>query len=348
MDLQITPFGTTSRGERVDSILLQHDSLSCTILTYGGAVSSLTVPDRNGHSVDVVLGYDTIETLEAHTYYMGAVVGRCANRIAGGRFTLNSTDYALAINNGPNALHGGIIGFTHRIWQIAQIGDDFVTLHLDSPDMEEGFPGTLSVDVTYRLSHDTLLIDYVSTSDRDTLCNLTNHCYFNLGGHDSGSILSHTLLLNAAYYNPTDNTSIPTGEIAPVEGTPMDFRQMTAIGDRIEDDFEQLRFGAGYDHSFIVDGEIGTLRPTAMTYCPESGIHMETQTTMPAVQFYSANWVTGDPVGKNNTHYDRRQALCLETQFYPDAIHHPEFPQPILKAGETMHDITTYRFSVID
>lgn len=344
MSIQITPYGTTQNGQAVEAITLAAGGLEATILTYGGAIASLIVPDRAGNPVDVVLGCADMAEWENHGCFFNAIIGRCGNRIAEGKFSLDGTDYQLALNNGPNSLHGGNLGFDKKIWHIKSACDDFVTLHLDSPHLEENFPGNLSIDVTYTLEDNALVIGYIAVTDQKTICNLTNHAYFNLGGHKSGDILGHTLQLNATHYTPADETSIPTGELSPVAGTPMDFLAPHKIGERIEDVFEQLKFGQGYDHNWVIDGEYGNLRPAGVACCPETGIKMEVETTSPALQFYSANFVTDQIRGKDGAVYGKRHGFCLETQAVPDAIHHPQFIQPVLDVGEVYEETTIYRF----
>ncbi len=344
MSIQITPYGTTQNGQAVEAINLVAGGLEATILTYGGAIANLIVPDQAGNPVDVVLGCENLAEWESHGCFFNAIIGRCGNRIAGGKFSLDGADYQLALNNGPNSLHGGNSGFDQKIWHIKAAGDDFVTLHLDSPHMDENFPGNLSIDVTYTLEDSALVISYVAVTDQKTICNLTNHAYFNLAGHKSGDILGHQLQLNCQYYTPADDTSIPTGEVSPVAGTPMDFLAPHEIGERIGAEFEQLKFGQGYDHNWIIDGDAGNLRQAAVAHSPETGIKMEVETTSPAIQFYSANFVTDQIKGKEGAVYGNRHAFCLETQCVPDAIHHPQFDQPVLDVGEVYEETTIYRF----
>ncbi len=344
MSIQITPYGTTQSGQTVEAITLIAGGLEATILTYGGAIASLIVPDGEGNPTDVVLGCADMAEWESHGCFFNALIGRCGNRIAEGKFTLDGVDYTLATNNGPNSLHGGNVGFDKKVWTVKDSGDDFLILHLDSPHMEEGFPGNLSVDVTYTLEDNALVIGYVAVTDQKTICNLTNHAYFNLGGHKSGDILGHTLQLNCTHYTPADATSIPTGELAPVSRTPMDFRTPHTIGEGIEADFEQLHFGNGYDHNWVIDGDHGNLRQAAIAHCPETGITMEMDTTSPALQFYSANFVTDQIRGKDGAVYGKCHAFCLETQCVPDAIHYPQFVQPTLDVGEVYEETTIYRF----
>lgn len=342
----VAPFGVMPDGTAVEEITLTRGEMSCGILTYGGAVRSLKVPDREGKMVDVVLGFDRLEDYIAQDKYIGALVGRCANRIAAGRFTLNGQTYPLYINNGPNHLHGGKIGFDRQVWKVEQVEESRLVLSLFSPDGQEGYPGDLNVQVTYALEDQGLSIEYWARSTQDTVCNLTNHSYFNLSGHGSGTVLNHELQLFAQYYTPADSTSIPLGEIAPVEGTPMDLRQPVRVGEHIDDPFQQLEYAKGYDHNWVVDGQPGTLRPAAVLYASDTGIRMEVETTQPGIQFYAGNYLDGCPAGKDGAPYGDRCALALETQYFPDGINHPNFPSPVLKAGEEYHQKTIYRFGV--
>lgn len=340
------PFGVTKGGERAELLTLENEKLSCQITTYGGALVSLRVPNRTGQSVDVVLGFDTLAEYEAQDKYMGALMGRCANRIANGRFSLAGKVYALAVNNGPNHLHGGLVGFDRRCWTVEEYVRDRVVLSLVSPDGEEGYPGTLRVVVTYALEGGTLSIHYRAETDQDTLCNLTNHSYFNLGGQGSGPVLDQEMKLYAQRFTPADANAIPTGEIASVSGTPMDFSDPTPIGAGIEARFQQLQWGMGYDHNYVIDGPGGVLRPAAEAYCPATGIALFMETTMPGLQFYTANYVHEGLQGKAGAVYGPRHAFCLESQFFPDAIHHPNFVAPILCPGGVYDHLTQFTFSV--
>ena len=314
-------------------------------ITFGAAIRSLTVPDRNGQPVDVALGYDTLDEYIQNDGYLGATVGRFANRIAKGKFQLNGSTYDLAINNGPNHLHGGLQGFSHRVWQITNIGEASVTLSLFSPDGEEGYPGNLTCSVEFSLADHGLSIRYLAKSDQDTPCNLTNHSYFNLAGHNSGTVLDQTIQIFAQSYTPSDPTSIPYGTIEPVAGTPMDFRCPTPIGARIGEEFHQLINALGYDHNFVIDGSFGTLRPAAKAYSEASGITLEAYTTLPGVHFYTGNYIPQQRPGKNGSTYGLRQGFCLETQFFPDSPNQPAFPSSVLKAGEEYEHRTLFRFT---
>lgn len=338
-------FGTTPAGEPVELLRLECGALSCSILTFGAAIQSLIVPDRTGNRVDVALGYDTLEEYMTQGGYLGAVVGRYGNRIAKGRFSLNGKEYTLAVNNnGVNHLHGGNVGFSHRVWKVEELTGSRAVLSLDSPEGEEGYPGHLSARITYTLTGEGLELHYEAVTDRDTPCNLTNHNYFNLSGHGSGSALDQVVTIFAQKYIPTDETSIPLGEMAPVEGTPMDFRIPRAIGERVEEPFLQLQQARGYDHSYVIDGLQGTLRPAAEAVSSQTGIRLRAETTLPGMQFYSANYLT-ERKGKGGTLYAPRHAFCLETQFFPDSPNQPAFPSTILKAGERFDHTTRFLFS---
>ena len=340
--------GTLPGGETVLCFTLQKGPLTAEVLTYGAALRSLTVPDRAGRPVDVVLGYDSLEDYVNGHRFLGAVAGRFANRIGGASFELNGVTYPLFANEGKNTLHGGRSGFNEKNWGVETAGEDFVTLTLTSPDGDEGFPGTLRVRLTYTLEADGLRLSYRAVSDKDTLCNLTNHSYFNLAGHDSGPVLEQTIRLFASRYTPTDAGSIPTGEIADVAGTPMDLRQPTPIGAHIDEDFPQLRMAHGYDHNWLVDGEAGTLRPAAEAFSAATGIKMTVLTDQPALQFYAGNFLGGSVPGKGGATYGNRCGFCLETQCCPDAPHHPHFPGATLRAGEEYKTDTVYRCAALN
>lgn len=341
------PFGTMPDGTPVELYTLAAGALSCQIITFGGSLQSLRVPDRSGKPVDVLLGFDALEPYRTHGKSLGALVGRYANRIGGAKFSLNGQTYQLAANNnGVNHLHGGLVGFNQRVWTVEEAGDDRLALSLFSPDGEEGYPGNLTVRVTYTLTEEGLTIGYRAECDRDTVCNLTNHAYFNLSGHDSGPVLDQTIQLLADCYTPTDPLSIPTGEIAPVEGTPMDLRRTAPIGARIGEDFPQLLQAGGYDHNWIPNGEAGTLRPIARAASPATGISMEVLSTLPGVQFYTGNYLDGCPAGKGGAAYANRWGFCLETQFYPDSPNHANFPSCVLRAGEVFDHTAAFRFHV--
>jgi len=346
------PFGTAPAGDAVDLITLHSPSgIELDVATYGGVVTRLVVPDREGRLADVVLGHEGLGAYVEGTPYFGAIVGRYANRIAAGRFTLDGVEYQLATNDGPNHLHGGKRGFDKVVWSAEPYStgsEAGVVLTHVSPDGDEGYPGELSVRVTYALTADgELRIDYEATTDAPTIVNLTHHGYWNLAGHDSGDILGHELTIPARRFTPVNETLIPTGELRPVEGTPFDFREATAIGARIEADDEQLALGGGYDHNFVLDGweDDGSLRLAAVLRDPASGRVLEVLTTEPGLQLYSGNFLDGSDIGKGGIAYEHRGGLCLETQHFPDSPNQPGFPSTVLRPGETYRSTTVYRFT---
>lgn len=322
-------------------------------LTYGGIIRSLRVPDRNGQIEDIVLGYDSLagyQTDEGAAPYFGAIIGRYANRIGEGRFTLDGETYTLATNNDPNHLHGGKKGFDKREWQAKAFECENavgVTFSRVSPDGEEGYPGALDVQVTYRLTNrNELIIDYWATTDEATPINLTQHTYFNLAGQGAGDILGHRLMINADAFTPVGSTLIPSGEIRPVEGTPFDFTEMKPIGADIDAENEQLCYGQGYDHNFILTRSEGdSLVLATCVYEPTSGRVMTVYTTKPGLQFYSGNFLDGSLTGKGGAVYSRRAGLALETQHFPNSPNEPGFPSTILRPDETYHSRTAYTFS---
>ncbi len=335
-------------------ILKNKNQVTAAITNYGARLVSLLVPDKNGVRTDVVLGYDSIgEYVHRPETYFGAIVGRYGNRIAKGKFKLEGKEYTLVKNNGPNSLHGGKKGFGAVVWTAQQLNDHTLQLSYLSKDGEEGYPGNLQVKVIYTLTDSNqLTISYQATTDKATVLNLTNHAYFNLNGQGSGTILNHVLELNADRYTPVDSTLIPTGEIAPVAGTPLDFRTPTAIGARIGADHIQLKYGKGYDHNFVINPFQGdmikgghTLMPTATVRGDLSGIVMKVYTEEPGVQFYSGNFMQGINPLKGGKKDDYRSAFCLETQHFPDSPNHPDFPSTELKPGQTYLTSTVYQFS---
>ena len=343
-------FGKTADGESVDLFTLTNrNGMEARITNYGGIVTTLTAPDRNNKYADVVLGFNDLDSyLKGHPYF-GALVGRYGNRIAKGRFTLNGVEYKLAVNNGENHLHGGIKGFDKVVWTARSMRTKLgpaLSLTYVSKDMEEGYPGNLTVKVVYTLTNNNeLRIDYSASTDKDTVTNLTHHSYFNLAGEGNGDILNHQLLLKASRFTPTDAGSIPTGELRNVQGTPFDFLKSTAIGARINQDEEQLKFGGGYDHNWVVNGRAGTLRQAASVYESTSGRVMDVWTTEPGIQFYTGNFLDGTLTGKSGKAYARRNGFCLETQHYPDSPNKPKFPTTTLRKGATYRSTTIYRFS---
>jgi aldose 1-epimerase len=343
--MMITPFGTAPGGEPVFLIKLDNGIISCEIITFGATIRSVVVPDHNGNPVDVVLGYDTLKEYVHNGGYLGATIGRFANRIAGGSFQLNGHTCKLAANNGRNHLHGGRKGFSHRVWHITNTEEVSVTLSLFSPDGEEGYPGNLTCSVQFALEDNSLVIRYQAKSDQDTLCNLTNHSYFNLAGHNSGSALDQIIQIFAQNYTPSNPESIPYGTIEPVADTSMDFRSPTPIGAHIHEDFDQLNNARGYDHNYVIDGAIGVLRPAAKAYSLTTGITLEAETTLPGVHFYTANFILKRCHGKSGCSYGPHHAFCLETQFFPDSPNQPTFPSAVLKAGDEYTHCTIFRFT---
>ena len=339
------PFGKMPDGSTVDLYTLKSDSVELRLISYGARVIALDTKDRNGKTADIVLGYGSIEPyLHDSKTYFGAVPGRFANRIAKGQFQLDGKHYQTTINNGANMLHGGTVGFDLHNWTSKEIPNG-VEFSLVSPDGDQGFPGTLTAHVRYTLTGDTVRIEYSATTDKPTILNLTNHAYFNLSGEGSPSILDNVLTLHADKYTPVDAALIPTGEIAPVKGTPFDFTQPTKIGAHINDDNQQIKDGGGYDHNFVLEGAAGHLRPAAKVYDPESGRVLLVETDQPAIQFYSGNFLDGTLTGVSGKKYQKRSALCLETQHFPDAPNHLNFPSSELRPGQTYHTVTTWTFS---
>lgn len=343
-------FGKTAAGQSVDIYTLTNrNGVEAKITNYGGIVTELKVPDRKGQLDDVVLGFDNLNAYMRKHPHFGALIGRYGNRIAKGRFTLNGVEYKLAINNGENHLHGGLIGYDNVVWTARPIKvRNLPALELTylSKDGEEGYPGNLSIRVVYTLTNaNDLKIDYFATTDKDTVVNLTNHSYFNLAGEGNGDILKHQLLIKANRFTPTDAGSIPTGELRSVRGTPFDFLRAVEIGARINQDYEQLKFGKGYDHNYVLNGKIGTLRQVASVYEPGSGRVMEVWTTEPGMQLYTGNFLDGSLTGKRGGNYGHRSAFCLETQHYPDSPNQPKFPSTVLKKGARYRTTTIYKFS---
>ena len=335
------PFGKLKDGTPIDLYTLKSGSLEAEIMNYGGIVVSLKVPDRSGKVADVVLGYDTLDDYVRNNPFFGAIVGRYGNRIAKGKFKLDGHEYALAVNNGENSLHGGTAGFDKRVWS-GRIEGDALVLKYVSKDGEENYPGNLSTTVKYRLRTDGLRIEYTATTDKDTVVNLTNHSYFNLAGQDD--VLNHEVTIQADRFTPVDQGLIPTGELRKVEGTPFDFRTPHRIGERISNEDEQLRFGQGYDHNWVLTRKGGELSLAARVSEPSTGRVMEVFTTEPGLQFYTGNFLDGTITGKGGKVYSRRSAFCMETQHFPDSPNHPSFPSTELKPGHTYHTITEYRF----
>ncbi len=349
------PFGKTKEGIPVEIYTLRNThGCEARITNYGGIVVSLTMPDRNGKLDDMLLGFDTIPEYEANSPYFGALIGRYGNRIAKGKFTLDGKDYTLAINDPPNTLHGGKVGFDKHVWKaMTGVSDEGPTLMLSdvSKDGDEGYPGTLIVHMVYTLTNDNALkVDFSATTDAPTVLNLTNHAYFDLrGAASTGNILGHVVTLRASKYLPVDATSIPLGERRPVAGTPFDFTKPMTIGSRIDDPDPQLHLGpGGYDHCYVLDGYTGKQEPflAAHVYEPTSGRVLELWTSEPGVQFYTGNFLKGAFAGKGGKVYGKRSAFCLEPQHFPDSPNHPRFPSDVLRPGETYRNTFSYRFSV--
>ena len=342
--LTVQDFGTLKNGEKAHLYIMENDrGTSAAVTDYGAALVNLRTPDKNGTLLDVVLGFDDVSGYENGTECFGASVGRSANRIGGASIEINGIIYKLAENDHGNNLHSGPHYYFKRMWTMAGSGDDHVTFVLHSPDGDQGYPGALDMYVTYTLDEENgITVHYESVPDKDTVINMTNHSYFNLNGHNSGTVLDHKVTLNADYFTPADAESIPTGEIRSVEGTPMDFRAGRVLGDDIDADYEPLRFGSGYDHNWVLKNE-GRFDKVAEAVSEKSGIVMEVYTDLPGVQIYTANFLDNEP-GKEGASYIRRSAVCFETQFYPDAVHHDNFPQPVCRKGKKYDTRTAYRF----
>lgn len=338
------PFGKTDIGTPVEIYTLKSGAVEVRIMTYGAIVVSVKTPDKNGKVADVALGYDNLDGyLTGNKAFFGAIIGRYANRIAKGRFTVDGVSYQLPLNDGLNSLHGGTRGFDKVVWKAKEIPDGVEFSHV-SPDGDMGYPGKVTATVRYTLKGNTLRIEYSATTDKDTVINLTNHSYFNLHGEGHGTILDHQLKLNASHYTPVDPTLIPTGQVAPVEGTPFDFRKLTAIGARINQSDEQLKRAKGYDDNWVLDTG-GKFGEAAELYDATSGRVVQVWTDQPGIQFYSGNFLDGTIKGKNGTMYLYRSGLALETQHFPDTPNHKNFPSAELKPGQTYHTVTEYRFS---
>lgn len=348
-DITAKPFGSDSQGAPVTQYTLRNaNGVEVSICNYGGIVTSLKVPDRDGDFGDVVLGYNNLANYIKSSPYFGALIGRYGNRIAKGHFVLDGEEYTLATNNGVNALHGGIKGFDKVVWKArayhSKEGPALKLTYL-SKDGEEGYPGNLSVKAVYTLTDDNALkLEYTATTDKDTVVNLTHHSYFNLAG--KGDILSHVVMINADKFTPVDSTLIPTGELRPVDGTPFDFRTPTPIGARINHDDEQLKFGNGYDHNWCINDYTGAVRLMASVYEPTSGRVLEVFSGEPGLQFYSGNFLDATLKGKGGWVYQFRNGFCMEPQHYPDSPNRANFPPVVLRPGEVYHNTIIYRFSV--
>ena len=344
------PFGKLADGRAVERFTLTNaHGMEVQAITYGGIITSLKVPDRAGKMADVVLGFDSLDGYLTNAPFFGAIIGRYGNRIAKGQFTLDGHTATLVKNNGPNHLHGGTKGFDKQLWTAEPVaGKNAVVFTRTSPDGEEGYPGTLKVRVTYTLTDaNALVVDYEATADKATPINLTQHSYFNLAGDGAGDILGHELLINADRYTPVDDTLIPTGELAPVEGTPFDFRKQTAIGARINQDNPQLKNGKGYDHNWVLNRKGAGLSLAARVTEPKSGRTLEVTTTEPGMQFYAGNFLDGMIKGKGGHVYALRTGFCLETQHFPDSPNQPKFPSTILRPGQKNSSQTVFTFGTV-
>jgi aldose 1-epimerase len=342
------PFGKLPDGTPVEIFSLSDGGYEARIATYGGILVSLKAPDRHDKIVDVVLGFDDLQGYASNfngpfNAFFGAIVGRYANRIARGTFTLDGKKYSLPVNNGENSLHGGSHAFNNVVWKANPVADG-VELSYLSKDGDAGYPGNLSVVVRYTLVKGALRMEFSATTDKDTVVNLTNHAYFNLAGQ--GNILDHQVTIHASRFTPVDTGLIPTGELKSVESTPFDFRKATAVGARINENDEQLHRGGGYDHNWVLDGSKGELVEAAEVYDPSSGRVLKVLTDQPGIQFYTGNWLSPSITGKAGKPMDKHSALCLETQHFPDSPNHPDFPTTELKPGERYHTVTVYSLSV--
>ncbi|MCC7054497.1 MAG: galactose mutarotase [Gemmatimonadaceae bacterium] len=349
--VQTAPFGTLPSGQAVTQYTLKNaNGIELRAITYGGIITSLKTPDKTGAFADIVLGYDNLDGYLKTTPYFGAIVGRYGNRIAKGKFTLDGTTHTLATNNGPNALHGGVVGFDKVLWTgkpVTVAGGQAVEFSYTSKDGEEGYPGTLQVTVRYTLTDSNQLqIEYHATTDKATPVNITQHSYFNLAGDGSGDVLKHEVTLNADRFTPVDSTLIPTGALQSVAGTPFDFRKPTAIGARINDTDTQLKNGGGYDHNWVLTRNGEGLSAAAHVYEPTSGRTLHVETTEPGVQFYTGNFLDGTITGKSGHVYKYRNGFCLETQHFPDSPNQAAFPSTILKPGAEHVSRTVFTFGV--
>jgi len=352
MNIEKKSFGEIAEGIEAELYTVTNNNgVSMSVTNYGGIITELKVPDKNGNMIDIVLGYEKVEDYLKESPYFGATIGRYGNRIAKGKFTLNNIEYGLASNDGSNHLHGGVKGFDKVIWDLEEFRKETelgVVMKYTSKDGEEGYPGNLDVTVTYTLTdNNELKIDYLATTDKPTICNLTNHSYFNFKDAGGSTILDHELQILADKYTPIDSASIPLGELMPVDGTPFDFREPKKIGRDINEENKQLKNGIGYDHNFVLNGKIGDLRLAARVVEYTSGIIMEIFTEEPGIQFYSGNFLDGSLTGKNGTINNNRSGFCLETQHFPDSPNQPDWPTTTLNPGETYKTSTIHKFSVL-
>jgi aldose 1-epimerase len=349
MSIEKRLFGKTAEGTEVYLFTLKNSNgMTAEIINYGGVIVSLSVPDAKGNFEDVVLGYDNLESYTKKGPYLGAAIGRHGNRIENATFEIDGIVYNLTKNEGENQLHGGNIGFDKVVWTpeiVVEDGNEALELSYLSKDGEEGYPGNLTVKITYTLTEDNAIkIDYYAVTDKDTVVNLTNHSYFNLSGHASGDILKHKVMINSDSFTVADKQSLPTGEIASVKGTPMDFTELTPVDKGIFSDYEQIVFANGYDHNWILKVSGKEPEKAAEVVDDASGRIMEVYTTKPGVQFYTGNFLDGTHIGKGGVHYKQRSGLCLETQYYPNSLKHKHFPSPILRVGEEYKHTTIYKF----
>lgn len=340
------PFGVTKDGEEMKIYVMENDAgMAVAVTPYGASLVYMLVPDKDGYRRDVVLGYNDVQGYEEDTVFFGATVGRNANRIGGASVEIDGKIYKLTANEFDNNLHSGMDYYNKRIWMVTAKDKNFITFALVSPDGDQGFPGEAVIRVTYELSEDnTLKIIYNGKATKDTVFNMTNHSYFNLNGHDCGDVLNHTVKLDADYYTRTDTHSIPTGELIDVTGTPMDFRAGKRLGDEIDSDYEAIVLGGGYDHNWVLKND-GKFAKVAEATGDLSGITMEVYTDLPGVQMYTGNFINGEK-GKFMTEYGKRDGVCFETQYFPDAVHHDNFKSPIVKKGEEYHSETAYKFLI--
>lgn len=345
-------FGKTKNNTDVYMYTLKNSNgMEADVINFGGIIVSLRVPDRTGKLCDVVLGYDNLESYEKDKNHFGAIIGRHANRIEGAEFEINGIKYNVAKNEGSNHIHGGVEGFDKKVWSgkaVQEDGKESLELSYLSADGEEGYPGNLNVRVYYSLTDDNAIhIHYYAVSDKDTVVNLTNHSYFNLTGEGSQNILDEKLMVNADKFTANDKCSLPTGEIRSVADTPLDFKKFTKIGERISSNYDQIVFGGGYDHNWILNSARDISKKAAEVVDEKSGIGMETYTTMPGLQIYTANFLDGTMSGKGGITYESRDAICLESQYFPNAMKHKNFPSPVLRAGSVYDSETVYKFNVL-
>lgn len=352
MNISKKSFGTTKKGEAATLYILENSKgMQVGITDYGASVVSVLVPDRNGKLADVVLGYDDVRGYDENGTYYGAFIGRNGNRIANASFALNGITYQLDKNDGNNNLHGGFVGYNNMMYEAECFTEeDAVSIELSrlSPDGEQGFPGNLDITVTYTLTEDNeLVIEYLAVCDKDTVVNLTNHSFFNLSGHASGTVLNHKVWIDADYFTPTDDTLIPTGELRMVEDTPMDFRTEQRVGDRIEAEYEPLKQAGGYDHNYVLNNSGDGPELVASLFDEASGRKMEVYTDLPGMQLYSGNFIDGKAAGKGGKVYEKREGICFETQMFPDACNEKEFfKSSVVKAYQEYETVTVYKFLV--